>query len=233
KLTDANGVFELNVNNSWAVIQVSMDGYVEKSVPVLFDQAMQIKIYPVGYNSNFESTETVFGDNSVLFAAGSIQKAMINAWEQNSETITSYLQGKLSGVNVVRKSGTPSMGANLFIRNIGSLYAQNQPLYIVDGVVYNAEMLTPSITSGHENNPLQHIDIRDIQDVTVLKDAVSTAIYGARAANGIVVINTTHAKELATKIDLQVRTGYNFSPKAIPMMKSYNYRSYLNDVLAT
>ncbi|WP_160066779.1 SusC/RagA family TonB-linked outer membrane protein [Sphingobacterium bovisgrunnientis] len=233
KLTDANGVFELNVNNSWAVIQVSMDGYVEKSVPVLFDQAMQIKIYPVGYNSNFESTETVFGDNSVLFAAGSIQKATINAWEQNSETITSYLQGKLSGVNVVRKSGTPSMGANLFIRNIGSLYAQNQPLYIVDGVVYNAEMLTPSITSGHENNPLQHIDIRDIQDVTVLKDAVSTAIYGARAANGIVVINTTHAKELATKIDLQVSTGYNFRPKAIPMMKSYNYRSYLNDVLAT
>ena len=233
KLTDKDGVFTLDVNHTWSVINVSMDGYIQKAIPVVLNQPMQVKLYPIGYSSNYESTETVFGNNDVLHTAGAIQKAYINAWEQNSETITSYLQGKMSGVQVIRKSGTPSMGANLFVRNIGSLYTQNQPLYIIDGVVYNAEMLTPSITSGHENNPLQHIDLRDIQDVTVLKDAVSSAIYGARAANGVVVINTTHAKELATKIDFQATTGYNFKPKAIPMMKAYNYRSYLNDVLAT
>ncbi|MBD1428628.1 SusC/RagA family TonB-linked outer membrane protein [Sphingobacterium litopenaei] len=233
KLTDNNGAFEVEVNNSWAVIHVSMDGYILKTVPALFDKPMQIKLYPIGFSSNYETTQTVFGNNDVLHTAGATQKAYINAWEQNSESIASYLQGKMSGVQVVRKSGTPSMGANLFVRNIGSLYTQNQPLYIIDGVVYNAEMLTSSITSGHENNPLQHVDLRDIQDVTVLKDAVSTAIYGARAANGVVVINTTHAKELATKIDFQATTSYNFRPKAIPMMQSYNYRSYLNDVLAT
>ncbi|MCA5003840.1 SusC/RagA family TonB-linked outer membrane protein [Sphingobacterium bovistauri] len=233
KLTDNNGAFEVDVNNSWAVINVSMDGYIQKSIPVVFDKPIQVKLYPIGYSSNYDATETVFGKNDILHSAGAVQKAYINAWEQNSETITSYLQGKMSGVQVIRKSGTPSMGANLFVRNIGSLFTQNQPLYIIDGVVYNAEMLTPSITSGHENNPLQHIDLRDIQDVTVLKDAVSTAIYGARAANGVVVINTTHANELATKIDFQATTGYNFRPKSIPMMKAYNYRSYLNDVLAT
>lgn len=233
KLSNNEGEFELKVNNDWAVIHVSMDGYIQKSVPVVFDKPIEVTLYPIGYTSNYQSTETIFGNNGVLSSTGAMQKAYINAWEQNSESIVTYMQGRMSGVQVIRKSGTPSMGANIFVRNINSLYAQNQPLFIIDGVVYNSEILSPSITTGHENNPLQHIDLRDIQDVTVLKDAVSTAIYGARAGNGIVVVNTTHAKDLATKIDLQVTTGYNFAPKAIPVMKAYDYRSYLNDVLAT
>jgi TonB-linked SusC/RagA family outer membrane protein len=106
-------------------------------------------------------------------------------------------------------------------------------LYIIDGVVYASEIHSPSITIGHENNPLQNIDIRDVQDVTVLKDAVFASIYGARAANGVVVINTNHAKELATKIDFQATSGLNLAPKALPVMSAYAYRSYLNDILAT
>src|SRR5690606_11852049 len=132
-----------------------------------------------------------------------------------------------------RKSGTPSRGATVGIRGFNSLMTYNQPLYVIDGIVYHAEINSPSITTGHENNPLQNIDIRDIQDVTVLKDAVATSIYGARAANGVIVINTNHVKELATRIDFQASTGVNVAPKPIPVMNSYNYRSYLNDVLAT
>lgn len=233
KITDNRGRFELELPEEDALVEVSMDGYTAKQIPVLFDRPMEVVIYPASYPSFYKQTTTVFGSNSLMNTAGAIAKYDINAWEQNSETLDSYLQGKLSGVSVVRKSGTPTMGANVMIRNYNSLYTNNQPLYIIDGVVYASEIHSPSITTGHENNPLQNIDVRDIQDITILKDAVSASIYGARAANGVVVINTNHAKELATKIDFQATTGMNFTPKALPTMAAYAYRSYLNDVLAT
>lgn len=233
KITDTLGGFQLSVDSRDAVLEVSMDGYTTKTVPAWFHKSMTIVIYPSDYHSFYEKTNTVFGDNGILKTAGALEKKDLDAWEQNSETLDSYLQGKFAGVSVVRKSGTPSIGASVLIRNFNSLYTNNQPLYIVDGVVYNSEIHSSSITSGHENNPLQNIDIRDIQDITILKDAVSTAIYGAKAANGVVVVNTNHAKELATRIDLQLSTGYNQAPKKMPMMDAYSYRSYLNDVLAT
>lgn len=233
KLTDSKGNFRLELPVSNAIVEVSLDGYIAKQVPVLLDGTMKVVLYPEGYRSFYKKTETVFGDNGVLNNTGAVDKLEFNAWEQNSETVNSYLQGKLAGVQVTRHSGTPSIGGNLHIRGLQSLYSNNQPLYIVDGIVYHAEHLSPSITTGHLNNALQHIDVRDIQDVTVLKDAVSANIYGARSSNGVVVINTNHSKELATQIDLQATTSYNFRPKTIPVMKSYAYRSYLNDLLAT
>ncbi len=233
EITDAQGRFDLEIPQVDALVEVSMEGYTAKQVPVLFDREMEVVIYPASYPSFYKQTNTVFGANGIMKTAGTTAKYEVNAWGQNSETLDTYLQGKFAGVAVVRKSGTPTMGANVMIRNYSSLYTSNQPLYIVDGVVYASEIHSPSITTGHENNPLQHIDIRDIQDVTILKDAVSTSIYGARAANGIVVINTNHAKELATKIDFQATTGLNLTPNPLPVMSAYAYRSYLNDVLAT
>jgi len=233
RLTDSTGAFALDLPDRNALIEVSMDGYTAKQVPVLAGKECRVTLYPDHYHSFYEKTSTVFGDNGILKTTGAVEKQDWNAWEQNSETADSYLQGKFAGVSVTRKSGTPSIGANVLIRNFSSLYTNNQPLYIVDGIVYNTEMHSPSITTGHENNALQNIDIRDIQDVTILKDAVAASIYGARAANGVIVINTNHTRELATKIDLQLSTGVNTVPKTLPLLDAYNYRSYLNDVLAT
>ncbi|WP_437920494.1 SusC/RagA family TonB-linked outer membrane protein [Sphingobacterium sp. LRF_L2] len=233
KITDAKGQFEVELPANALVMEVSMDGYTTKQVPVLTSSPMEVVIYPASYKSLYKTTNTIFGANGILQTTGAVEKLDLNAWEQNSETLDSYVQGRLAGVSVTRKSGTPGVGANVQVRNFNSLYTHNQPLYIVDGVVYNAEFLSPSITTGHENNPLQQIDVRDIQDITLLKDAVSTSIYGARAANGVVVINTNHAKELATKIDFQATAGINLAPKSLPVMSAYGYRSYLNDVLAT
>ncbi|MGJ7030125.1 SusC/RagA family TonB-linked outer membrane protein [Niabella hirudinis] len=233
KITDTAGGFELNVPSKNALLEVSLDGYTAKTVPALSGKPLTIVLYPSDYHSLYEKTTTIFGDNGILKTTGAVEKQDVDGWGQNSETVDNYMQGRFSGVLVTRKSGTPSVGANVFIRNFHSLYTNNQPLYIIDGVVYDAEILSPSITIGHENNPLQNIDLRDIQDITVLKDAVATSIYGARAANGVVVINTSHAKELATRIDLQLSTGYNQPPKPLPLLDAYAYRSYLNDVLAT
>jgi TonB-linked SusC/RagA family outer membrane protein len=233
KITDQKGEFELQVPHLNTNIQIAIAGYHTKLVPANKINLV-VSLYPETDKSLYERSSTVFGNKDLSQTVGATEILNFNgAWEQNSETIDNYLQGKLAGVQSIRKSGTPSMGANVMIRGFSSLYTQNQPLYIVDGLIYNAEIHSSSITNGHENNPLQNIDIRDIESVTILKDAVATAIYGAKAGNGVIVINTNHARELATKIDFQATTGVNQAPKSIPVMNSFNYRGYLNDVLAT
>jgi len=232
-ITDQKGEFNLSVPNLRTNIEVAFVGYHTKLVPANKTN-LTVVLYPETSKSMYVSSATPVGEVNLVQSAGAVEIADFNgAWEQNSETMDTYLQGKLAGVQVIRKSGTPSMGANMMLRGFNSLYAQNQPLYIVDGLIYNAEIHSSSITSGHENNPLQNIDVRDIESITVLKDAVATSIYGAKAANGVIVINTNRARELSTKIDFEVTTGLNQTPGNIPVMNAFNYRSYLNDVLET
>ncbi|WP_442794898.1 SusC/RagA family TonB-linked outer membrane protein [Pelobium manganitolerans] len=235
KITDQNGAFEISVPTMQINLEVAIVGYQTVVVPANKTD-LTVTLYPEGTKSFYAETYTPFAQDvkHVSQMVGAVDVVDFQgAWEQNSETVDNYLQGKLAGVNVTRKSGTPSMGANIAIRGLNSLYTQNQPLYIIDGLIYNAEIHSSSITNGHENNPLQNIDVRDIESVTVLKDAVATAIYGAKAANGVIVITTHRAKELTTKIDFEVSSGFNQTPKRIPVMNAFNYRSYLNDVLAT
>lgn len=235
KITDQKGEFELSVPNLRTNIEAAIVGYDTKMVPANKTN-ITIVLYPKGSKSLYAKSNTPFSNGekylTQLTGAGEIVD-LNGAWEQNSETIDNYLQGKLSGVQIIRKSGTPSMGANVMVRGFNSLYTQNQPLYIVDGLIYNAEIHSSSITNGHENNPLQNIDVRDIESITVMKDAVASSIYGAKAANGVIVINTNRARELTTKIDFEVTTGVNQTPKSLPVMNAFNYRSYLNDVLET
>ena len=233
KLTDQKGEFELTVPHLKTNIEVAMVGYHTKLVPANRSN-LTVVMYPESNPSLYARSVTPLGERDLTQTAGAAEIVNFNGgWENNSETVDNYMQGKMSGLRVVRKSGTPSMGANVSLRGFTSLYTNSQPLYIVDGVIYNAEIHSSSITSGHENNPLQNIDVRDINSVTLLKDAVATSIYGTKAANGVIVINTNRAEDLATRIDLQVTTGINQKPARIPVMNAFNYRSYLNDVLAT
>lgn len=234
KIANDKGEFEIEVPSLSASVDISFEGYHSKLIPVNNQRVISVKLYPETYRSFYANAKTPFGDKSGMQSVSASNILDFNgAWEQNSETFDTYLQGKIAGVQITRRSGTPSMGANVNIRGFNSLYTNNQPLYILDGVIYDAEIHSKSITVGHENNPLQNIDVRDIQNITVLKDAVATAIYGVKASNGVIVINTNHAKDYATKIDFSATTGININPKNIPVMDSYNYRSYLNDILST
>ena len=84
KLTDSKGNFRLELPVSNAIVEVSLDGYIAKQVPVLLDKSMKVVLYPDGYRSFYKKTETVFGDNGVLNYTGAVDKLELNAWEQNS-----------------------------------------------------------------------------------------------------------------------------------------------------
>ncbi|ULT39809.1 TonB-dependent receptor plug domain-containing protein [Niabella defluvii] len=151
------------------------------------------------------------------------------AWANIPETPDAYLQGRVAGLQSIRRSGTPGIGAELFLRGYNSLFASNQPMIIVDGVYYDNGSYGNSLVSGHYNNPLSFIDLKDIDDITVLKDGSS--LYGAKAANGVIIITTARAREEATKIDAAVYGGVSFAPSSIPVMGAGSYRSYLSEML--
>jgi TonB-linked SusC/RagA family outer membrane protein len=135
----------------------------------------------------------------------------------------------VAGLNSIRRSGTPGVGANLFLRGYNSLYATNKPLIIVDGMIYDANDYGESIIANNYTNPLALINVQDIDNITVLKDAAS--IYGTKGANGAIIVTTSRAKEQATKIDFSVYTGITRVPERLPVMNAYNYRTYLSDIL--
>ena len=117
------------------------------------------------------------------------------------------LQGLTSGVFVSGTNGTPGSGMNIRVRGQTSINAGNDPLYVIDGVVLQSGNLSQIGVGGGEENALNNINPQDIESIQVLKDASSTAIYGARAANGVVLITTKRGKEGKPKIDLRAWTG--------------------------
>lgn len=232
-LTDDKGRFAIVVPDFNATLVVSFTGYHTKLLPVVHKGKMAtVKIYPVSYISQFNEVLLPNGIQNQARSTAAISSVNpLGGWNVNSETPDAFLQGKMSGVNVIRRSGTPGVGADLFVRGFTSLYATNQPLYVVDGMIFDANAFGTSLTSGHRRNPLQFIDVRDIESINLIKDAAAAAVYGTKAANGVMIITTNHAHDLATQIDFSAYGGFNFVPRQIPVMNAADYRTYLSDIL--
>ncbi|MGZ5192015.1 MAG: TonB-dependent receptor plug domain-containing protein, partial [Flavisolibacter sp.] len=152
-----------------------------------------------------------------------------SAWNQPLELPDGILQGRIAGLNAIRRSGSPGVGANLFLRGYNSLYATNKPLIVIDNMIYDVNDYGESIIANNYTNPLALVDIKDIDNITVIKDASS--IYGTKGANGAIIITTARAQSQATQIDFAVYAGFNMVPPKLPVMGSADYRIYLNEIL--
>jgi TonB-linked SusC/RagA family outer membrane protein len=139
------------------------------------------------------------------------------------------MQDRVAGLYSIRRSGTPNIDANLLIRGFNSLYATNQPLIVVDGMIYDNSDYGEELIKNNFTSPLAGIEIRDIEDITVVKDGSS--LYGTKGANGVIMITTTRPKDLTTRIDAAVYGGFNQAPKQLPVMGAIDYRIYMSQML--
>jgi TonB-linked SusC/RagA family outer membrane protein len=229
-ITDSTGTFTLRVPTTNAAILLEGDGFQTKEVALRGQTDVKAALYEDTYTSFYDQATHPMGlvmKNKSPFAGTSVQTG--GNWGRPGETPSSYLQGRVAGLNAIRRSGTPNIGATLFLRGISSLYATNQPLVIVDGIIFNNEDHGGSVISNHYTDPLSTIDVRDIDNITVLKDGSS--IYGTKGANGVIIITTSRARELGTKIDFALYGGINFTPSTLPVMNAYDYRVYLSEML--
>jgi len=229
--TDDKGSFSVKVPDYNVTLVISGPGYQQKDIALKSRKQITASLYESAFNSFYDEAISLTGPKQLNKSTAAISSVFTEGnWSLNNETPDSYLQGRVPGLNVIRRSGSPGIGAELFLRGFNSLNTRNQPLIVVDGMVYDNTSYGNSMIAGHVSNPLQNIDPKDIENITIIKDA-SASIYGARSSNGVIVITTSHAKELTTKIDFAAYGGLNFTPKQIPMMEAGDYRIYVSELL--
>lgn len=229
-ITDSAGNFTLKVPNYNVTVMLQGEGFQTKEVALKGRRTISTSLYEDTYVSFYDGANLPFRTqsiNRIPFAVTSVQAT--RNWAHTAETPDALLQGKVAGLNTIRRSGTPNIGANFFLRGISSLYTSSQPLIIVDGVIYDNNDYGGSLISGSYTNPLAYIDVKDIDNITVIKDGSST--YGTKGTNGVINITTARARELGTKIDVAIYGGVNFAPSNLPLLNASQYRTYATDLL--
>ena len=132
------------------------------------------------------------------------------------------LQGRAAGVQVTSQSGQPGGAINVRVRGVGSINAGNDPLYIVDGV----QVKTGAISGQASTNTLASINPNDIETIEVLKDAAASSIYGAAAANGVVLITTKKGKSGATVVNFSAQQGVMQNIARYDVMNAQQYAAF-------
>lgn len=234
-ITENDGTFTIKVPVAGAKVVVQHSGYQEQ---IFFatgtQQDVEVLLFEEGYNP---SLRTAIMFNEPVNKLGTTGAAEVidlsrSQWKVAShENASTFLQGQVAGLNATRYSGTTNSGANLSLRGVNSLYGTSRPLLVVDGLLYEDNDYSMDIVRNYFESGLANIDIRDIDNITVLKDGSS--LYGTKGSNGVIFITTAHAAELATKIDFGVYTQLNRRPKGLPLMQASDYRSYLSELLET
>lgn len=228
-ITDDNGNFSLVVPSYNSTLHISGEGYDQRFVPLQGKKEITVALLDESHESIHETINTPTGVSIKRNLTASVGSHNVNGMAMPTETADALLQGRIAGLNVVRRSGLQGAGANLFLRGNNSLYATNKPLIVVDNMLYDANEYGHSIIANNYTNPFSLIDVKDIDNITLIRDASS--IYGTKGANGAIIITTSRPKSQATKIDFAAYTGFNQAPKALPVMTAADYRIYLSDML--
>ncbi len=218
-ITDLNGVYELSASSGDVTLVFSFVGYKTKEVQVEGRSTVD-----VGLDLDLTNLEEVivvgYGTQKKEDLTGSI--AVVNVDEMNKSnftTLSNAFQGRAAGVNVMATSGRPGSEATVKVRGIGSISLSSEPLFVVDGISVGSEVLTTL-------NP------NDIESMQVLKDASATAIYGARGANGVILITTRKGESGKTKFSIGGNAGLAFVPHTYDLMNTEQYVGFMKDAYA-
>ena len=237
-LTDFDGNYSITIpSGKPKVLIFSYLGYSSQEVDASSADSINIMMLP-----DLEQLEevVVIGYGSVLKKdlTGSLSSVKVEEEVANqSNSIDQLLQGRAAGVQVVQNGGNPGSGISVKIRGTNSLRGNNEPLYVVDGVIISSageDVLPAGVGNiGQESqNGLNGINPRDIESIQVLKDASATAIYGSRGANGVVVITTKKGKSGKVNIEAFSNTSVRVISKKYDVLDPYGYAAYVNEVNA-
>ncbi|MDG1941636.1 MAG: TonB-dependent receptor [Flavobacteriaceae bacterium] len=224
--TDFDGNFTINVSDENAVLVVSFVGFLNQEIEVGNQNSVAVQLM-----SDAESLEEVvvtgYGSQRKSDVTGAISS--IKTEDFNRGVVANpgqLLQGKISGVNVTATSGEPGAAQNIIIRGIGSLRSGTTPLFVVDGFIIDN-------SSFGVTNPLNFINPQDIASIDVLKDASAAAIYGARAANGVIVITTKKGTMGKTEMNLSVSTAMSNISNSVDVFSASEFRNKVPSVGGT
>ncbi|WP_461126716.1 SusC/RagA family TonB-linked outer membrane protein [Spirosoma aerophilum] len=227
-LTDASGYYRLNAGNS-SVLVFSFIGFTTLEESVTNRSVINVQL-KTDVRSLSEVVVTGYGQQIKRDLTGNIAK--VRAADIQDQPVTTFdqaLQGKAAGVQINTGSGKLGQGIQVRVRGQSSVSASNQPLYIIDGIPVTTDNLS---ISSSATNPLADINPQDIESVDILKDASAGAIYGARAANGVVLITTKRGKAGRTNINFGAQYGSSKPTRKLEFLNTEQYVNFYNQAAA-
>lgn len=237
-ITDANGKFTLPKVPSNGVLMFSFVGMKAQEIPVKDQTEINVRL----------EDETIGLDEVVAIGYGTVKKSDLTGSVSSlrkddmnqgvTSSIASLLQGKAAGVQISLASAEPGGGTTIQIRGAGSVNAGSSPLYVVDGLpIENGQVISGNGTTMPgvrvARSPISNINPADIESIEILKDASATAIYGARGANGVILVTTKKGSQGGMKISYSGYTGIQTPINMIDVLNAQDYQRVLNDILDT
>ena len=236
-LTDFDGNFKITINSEDEKILIfSYLGFKRQEVNVSNSSFLKIQL----------ETDATQLDEVVVVGYGSVLKkdvtgALVSVKVKDnvanqSFSVDQLLQGRAAGVQVTQNAGAPGSGISVKIRGTNSLRGNNEPLYVIDGVIISSageDVLAAGGVgnSGQENqNGLNGINPRDIESIQILKDASATAIYGSRGANGVVLITTKKGEKGKVKMSSFITNSIRSIDKTYDVLDGVGYANYQNEL---
>lgn len=220
-VTDFDGNFSLQVSSSAKKIKVSYIGYIDKVLSISDNMKVKLEsdskaladVVVIGYGTARKSDLT---GSVATVKSKDFNKGLVSSPEQ-------LTNGKVSGVQIMSNSGSASAGSTIRVRGGASLNASNDPLIVLDGVP-----LEQGGISGNSSNFLSMINPSDIESMTVLKDASSTAIYGSRASNGVIIITTKKGQQGAVKVNFNTTNSLQTRAQMVDMLSRDEFVNVIN-----
>jgi TonB-dependent starch-binding outer membrane protein SusC len=234
--TDNNGNYELTVDAK-ETLSFSFVGYESQTIKIGNQKIINVQL--LSTNTLDEVVVVGYGEVKKSDLTGAVSKLKYD--ESSDKPVTSidqYIQGRTSGVQITQNTGAPGSGMSFLIRGASSVTGSSQPLFIVDGFPIESgnNTLTPnSFVSGDVSrsapptNPLAALNPNDIESIEILKDASSTAIYGSRGANGVVIITTKKGKSKKDQINYSFRFDHSSLQRKINMLNTEEFTKYANE----
>ena len=215
--TDANGSYTLNVPDGNGTLTVSYIGFKTQDVPIENRSSVNITL----------ATDTKALEEVVVVGYGTQKKSDLTGavtsvkaeelQERPAASLTQALAGRVPGANVSVNSGRPGGRANIRIRGNTSVSVTNNPLYVIDGVILNVTDLANGST------PIDYLNPNDIASIEVLKDASATAIYGARGANGVILVTTKRGSQDGGRVNYDTYVSVGTLARKIDLLNSEEF----------
>jgi TonB-dependent starch-binding outer membrane protein SusC len=216
--TDPQGHYSLSVPNGNGVLVFSFIGYLPQEIPINNRSAIQVSM-ALDVKALEEVVVVGYGTQPTKEITGTLQSISTkDLGDAPVSTVGQMLQGKLSGVTVNETTGRPGEGLRIRIRGAASLTAGSEPLYVVDGMPISGD--------------ISNIDFNQIESITVLKDAAATSLYGSRAANGVVLVQTKQAVAGRMQVGFNSFVGLSYIPQnsRLEMMNAREYAQFSKEV---
>jgi TonB-linked SusC/RagA family outer membrane protein len=237
-VTDLDGNYVLSITDGNNSIQFSFVGYETQTSPInnrstidvqMAESTMMIEGVEIVAQRRVNTGFLEVEDRSLAIPVEKISAAEIE--EVQASSIDEALQGRLAGVDIVSNSGDPGGGMSIRIRGVSTLNANDKPLIVVDNVPYETNISSDfDFATANEEGYAQMLNIAvdDIKEITVLKDAAATALWGTKAANGVLAITTKRGmKSRRPRVAYTFRATVSFKPEPIPMLSGDQYSTLI------